>query len=600
MKFLNNDFIIKFSIDSNNTVENIAHTQSSSNILLEISVPEEEKKANKKGRPSLSFNEGSKKIKKRRIENLLSKYRAEEVLRAAECLQNQSHNDSDTEEEDIRNIENDHNVLAMYMNLELTKVKYNKLRTYNERLRGSKLYPPYIVIKNAKDKCYPTDVNVNDFGASVNVEQLLIHTTSRILLTLHKEKLYELRDEELLLHGKWGMDGASGQQTTRQRWLAETEDQSTNTDDEIVKNTFTDNAVFIISFVPLQLVAHKNIIWKNERPSSTIYCRPIKFQFIKESNSMIMNEYTFYWDTFNKLRSSYVTVENIIFNVTFNIQCTMIDGKICNILSGQKSSNCCNICGVGPKDVNNIKFVKSLPCKEDNYKFGLSILHCWIRFMEYLLHICYNFDFKKGCAKGEDKILKAKRKRRIQKLLKSKLSLTVDVVKQGSGTTNTGNVIRSFFAQAESVAEITGLDKDVIKRLDTILQTVACGRNINCEKFDKYCLDTAELCLNLYSWYSMPPSVHKVLVHGCNIIKHVGLPIGCLSEEAQEANNKIFRKARAHCNRMKSRKCTNEDIMHYLLIASDPVISNIRIKEEKASTELTPDIRALLVESHND
>jgi len=48
-----------------------------------------------------------------------------------------------------------------------------------------------------------------------------------------------------------------------------------------------------------------------------------------------------------------------------------------------------------------------------------------------------------------------------------------------------------------------------------------------------------------FIFYSMPSSVHKVLLHGSNIIKHLDLPIGCLSEETQEASNKIFRKARA-------------------------------------------------------
>lgn len=165
------------------------------------------------------------------------------------------------------------------------------------------------------------------------------------------------------------------------------------------------------------------------------------------------------------------------------------------------------ICGVGPKNTNDLKYVESLSCNVDNYKFGLSTLHCWIRFMEYVLHISYNLDFKKGCAKGDDKILKAERKKMIQNNLKSKLSLVVDVVKQGSGTTNTGNVARCFFAQAESVAKIIDIEKDLIIKLGNILQVLTCGKEINCKKFKRYCLDTAELCIQLYPWYKIPPSV---------------------------------------------------------------------------------------------
>lgn len=180
--------------------------------------------------------------------------------------------------------------------------------------------------------------------------------------------------------------------------------------------------------------------------------------------------------------------------------------------------------------------------------------------------------------------------------MKSTLSLTVDVVKQGSGTTNTGNVARCFFAEAENVAEIIGVDKNLIMRLGNILQVLACGKEINCEKFKKYCLTTAELCIQLYPWYKIPPSVHKVLLHGSDIIECLGLPIGCLSEEAQEASNKIFRKARAQNSRMKSRKCTNEDLMHYLLISSDPLISSIRIKHDKKIKDLSDESKDLLMD----
>jgi len=92
----------------------------------------------------------------------------------------------------------------------------------------------------------------------------------------------------------------------------------------------------------------------------------------------------------------------------------MIDGKICNILTNQKSSTSCNICGATPKQMNDLKTIKQLRCNEDNYKFGLSTLHCWIRFMECILHISYNIDFKEGSAKGNNKILKQIKKNKFK------------------------------------------------------------------------------------------------------------------------------------------------------------------------------------------
>ena len=57
----------------------------------------------------------------------------------------------------------------------------------------------------------------------------------------------------------------------------------------------------------------------------------------------------------------------------------------------------------------------------------------------------------------------------------------------------------------------------------------------------------------------MPPCVHKVLLHGANIMKVFRLPIGWMSEEAQEANNKIFKEARLRFSRLFSHFACNED-----------------------------------------
>lgn len=44
---------------------------------------------------------------------------------------------------------------------------------------------------------------------------------------------------------------------------------------------------------------------------------------------------------------------------------------------------------------------------------------------------------------------------------------------------------------------------------------------------------------------------------------------------------KFLKAARAHYNRCCSRKANNEDVMHFLLVASDPLISSIRLKKDK-------------------
>lgn len=94
--------------------------------------------------------------------------------------------------------------------------------------------------------------------------------------------------------------------------------------------------------------------------------------------------------------------------------------------------------------------------------------------------------------------------------------------------------------KAESVAEITSLDKTLVTRFYNIRQVITCGKMVNCVKFKNYCLDTAQLCIDLYPWYKLPSSVHKLLIHGSEIIKTFELLIGFYSEESQEERNKIF------------------------------------------------------------
>lgn len=66
--------------------------------------------------------------------------------------------------------------------------------------------------------------------------------------------------------------------------------------------------------------------------------------------------------------------------------------------------------------------------------------------MEFLLHISYNLEIKKWSIRDpQEKLLKEKRKKKLQEDFRQKLGLLIDVVKQGVGNTNDGNTARKFF-----------------------------------------------------------------------------------------------------------------------------------------------------------
>ena len=253
------------------------------------------------------------------------------------------------------------------------------------------------------------------------------------------------------------MDGASGQQTTRQKWSddsvnedlieEEVEDiyveeieifgEVLGTEAAAVKNISekSDKTVFSISFVPLQLKANGDLIWVNETPSSVYYCRPIKFEFTKEETDYVRRQYEYYTEILEKEEHYTFKIEEYNFKIKYDLKCTMIDGKICNMLTNQRSTRSCNICKVGPSNINNLHYIyENCKFEESFYRFGISTLHCWIRCFEYILHLSYNLDIKKGSVTSkEDKQIKEDKKKEVQNLLKKRLSILVDVVKQGFG-----------------------------------------------------------------------------------------------------------------------------------------------------------------------
>lgn len=91
------------------------------------------------------------------------------------------------------------------------------------------------------------------------------------------------------------------------------------------------------------------------------------------------------------------------------------------------------------------------------------------------------------------------------------IGLKIDIVKQGSGTSNDGNTARRFFEDPSFAAQATGLDETLIKNFRVILVAMSSGKEIDAEKFRKYCAETADNYKSLYNWYYMPPSVHKVI-----------------------------------------------------------------------------------------
>nr|XP_054760569.1 uncharacterized protein LOC129266800 [Lytechinus pictus] len=278
--------------------------------------------------------------------------------------------------------------------------------------------------------------------------------------------------------------------------------------------------------------------------------------------------------------------------VNYELHLTMVDQKVINALTETKSSMRCYICHATPTQFNNLVEVHCSDPK--TYVYGISPLHKLIRCFEMLLHIANRTEIKKWrVSSNEDTDVIKRKKKVIHDRFKEELGIKVDEPKQGAGNTNDGNTARRAFKNEKAFADICGLDEGLIHRYRMILLALFCKLPLDANKFGKYCRETAELQLELYPWYRFPVSVHVLLVHGATILSSSVLPIGMMSEEAQEArnkDNKIYRRMHA---RKTSRTDTMSDVFHRLMVTGDIVISSKSLRVQQ-SQPLPPDVQSML------
>ena len=179
--------------------------------------------------------------------------------------------------------------------------------------------------------------------------------------------------DKLVLISKWDMDGSSSQAEYKQR-----NEQGPSKDSSI----FT-SSIVILKLIATDTVSGKErIIWENERPSSTRFCRPIKFKFVNETKEMIIAEKKHIDRQIQSLGPSKFVSDDKEHLVQHTLLFTMIDGKICNALTDTSSAMKCHICKLTSSAFNNFK-VYDIPLSNCDYSMGISVLHTWIKSFEF-------------------------------------------------------------------------------------------------------------------------------------------------------------------------------------------------------------------------
>ena len=464
--------------------------------------------------------------------------------------------------------------LAMCVASDLTVHGYQVVRNAAHDAAQIHVFPSYHKVRSAKKECYPmtTEMEFSDTSAQVTLQALLDHTVRR-LAEAHGflENIDRPIDEpgpsvetiSGILEVKWGFDGATSQSIYK---------QAINPEDES-----SEESLFCTTIVPLRLRVGDSVMWRNRAPSSTRLCRPLCVRYRRETAEVSREEQRRIEAEIAQLRPTVLmTSRGVRVEVSHQLQLTMVDGKVVGALTDTKSSASCTVCGATPRQMNDLSAVSARPVRTDTYQYGLSTMHAWIRVFECVIHVSYRLTVKTWAVGSKHKDAVSERKKQVQRRFREEMSLVVDQPKAGgSGTTNDGNTARRAFQDVDKLGDVTDVDKELLQRFAVILTALSSCSPIDVEKYAQYAMETAQLFVTLYPWYYMPASVHKLLVHGADVIESLVLPIGMYSEEVQEARNKHNRQYRLSHSRKTSRKDTMQDQFNYLLVSSDPVITSI-------------------------
>ena len=351
--------------------------------------------------------------------------------------------------------------LSLMTELNLTHIQYSTLIKILKK-QNVCILPNIQAIKKEKKNCYPPNVKSSETLFEIPLQDNLDHTFKRLAQTI---PLNESKSDTLVALVKIGFDGNSGRNQYHVRTTA------TPTGDF--------SSIMHTAFVPINLTdTENNIVWKNDNASSVRFCRPCRISWEKEDKESMKAEFNRLTIEQNNLNPTVVQSNGKEYKIIYRLIFTMFDGKAVSCLTNTSSSMVCPNCKATPNDFNKLESISKFQVHRDTLIFGISPLHMFIRALEYILHVAYRLYIEKWRVEKENKPKLKERKTEIQLKYKD-IGLKVDQVRQGSGTSNTGNVARLIFAKPALASKITGVDEGIITNLQYMLTAINSGRVIN-------------------------------------------------------------------------------------------------------------------------
>lgn len=473
--------------------------------------------------------------------------------------------------------------LSMILDAELSVEQYEIVRQ-TSAIHHPRMYPCYDNVYKMKDKCRPPEefIEITERKAEVQLQALMNHTAQRTVEYILSKNPDSI-DGNLKFFLSGGFDGTGMFTHYNQRG----------------ESVGSDASIFVACINRIMLSSANKIIWLNPTPGSYRYVRPFKLFIEKETKQLTISTFEAFRDEISKLQDFEVDTPKGRVLVSFDVRLTMLDGKCISTILDIASTHSCTVCkgsGKALNDLNNFHGENFAP-NEEALDYSLPVLHSWLRGFDALFNLACHREITEKGSKYYGMNQK-ERKTLIQQEFWKQLSLEVNNPRSGGGTSTTGNVCRRAFTDPEILANILELNVELITNFRNILVAISCMRPLNYATFQDLCLKTAQLWVELYPNHNMTPTVHKLLIHGPEILRKLPVPAGYMSEEASEACNKYYRRNRENHARKTSRVATTEDMFYRQLDNSDPVIASFRVANRlkfRRSTQLPKEVENLLV-----
>ena len=104
------------------------------------------------------------------------------------------------------------------------------------------------------------------------------------------------------------------------------------------------DTIILACYCPLSITLYGKMIWENPVPNGVAYARPVTLICGKEERSLLQEEHQF-WEPYLGEYSVNVTHQDGQVKVTFNTECSMVDGKMVSLLQGDSGAyrHCCTV-----------------------------------------------------------------------------------------------------------------------------------------------------------------------------------------------------------------------------------------------------------------